>query len=726
MGMAEKRKTPFPAATENGVKNTPLEGAASNFHSKPYPQSGQPSEIQEWWKSMGCEVTLEGEKSDTSSLNGPIDAGDTLEVILPSYLLCLEIDVDFSSEETMWGKIPRVCEWVHHSGTYLEQTLRGSWRAFFFVTRQSTEIKMLGPGILLWGAGHRLRVAYLRSEVNDQSGTDEYFWLQGETILTIPSEVEKELVELGVLEKNNLPEMILFPEEIFSPGGNWTESVETAHSNLPSDNDRELKHAIIKVSTKRPVANITKEIVNKIPRLNNPPILFTKDRSVRVVERKEGVIRMDEVDANILTHHLNRWFRFIDSDSDRILKGPPLRIVQDLLTLPQLPFPELERITTSPYFDQTGTYRYLPGYQKGTLLLGLPLKIRKSWNHKDALDFLSKEFLGDFPFETPADLMMTLALGITILVRELIHGPTPLFSFEAPQAGMGKTLLARSILLSALGSPHSYSNLSADITSEDEWRKRIFSVLQLGLPAVVFDNLNIPLSSSSLSSILTSIRYSDRILGRSTMISLPIYNVWILTGNNPTFSSELARRVVTIRINAATDQPQHRSGFQHTDLPTWITAHQEDLMGTWASIVHHWKSKGQPAFSGRTLGSYELWSKIVGGILEACGIPGFLERQGHQALVRDLESEALQSFVQAWWEEYKDQSVENTKQLVPIAKSIDGWDLGKRDDQSLSIVLGKKLLSWKGRRFQTPEGLVQLILMTRFKGKSRYQLVLEC
>jgi len=487
---------------------------------------------------------------------------------------------------------------------------------------------------------------------------------------------------------------------------------------------RKPNRAPIKISTKRPVAEITAEVVKLIPLFNNPPILFTKDRSVRVVEKDGGSIRLDEVDVNILSHHLDRWFRFVDSDSGRTNKGAPLRVVRDLLALPQLPFPELERITTAPFFDKAGSYWCLPGFHNGTLLLGKRLERKKIWTPVESLRYLKEELLGDFPFESPADGTMALALGVTVLARELIDGPTPLFSIEAPQAGTGKTLLVRSILQSILGSPYGWNHMSADISNEEEWRKRLFSVMLLGLPVLVLDNLSIPLNSSSLSSILTSQSYTDRLLGRSSTASIQVRNVWILTGNNPSFSSELARRVVTIRLNAASESPQHRSGFKYVDLYAWVTEHQAELIGAWASLVQNWIKQGKPLYSGKTLGGFEAWVQTVGGILEVNGVTGFLEGQSNKTIVHDIETEALQAFIQTWWDKFSNQIVESMKDLVPIARSIDGWDLGRREDQNLSIALGKKLNSIRSRRFRTPNGLVAVQFLTRVHGKSRYQLAL--
>jgi hypothetical protein len=42
------------------------------------------------------------------------------------------------------------------------------------------------------------------------------------------------------------------------------------------------------------------------------------------------------------------------------------------------------------------------------------------------------------------------------------------------------------------------------------------------------------------------------------------------------------------------------------------------------TLTQSWISQGRPAFTERTLGSFEQWSATIGGILEVSGVKGFL------------------------------------------------------------------------------------------------------
>jgi len=76
----------------------------------------------------------------------------------------------------------------------------------------------------------------------------------------------------------------------------------------------------------------------------------------------------------------------------------------------------------------------------------------------------------------------------------------------------------------------------------EELRKRITAVLLSGTPFALFDNITRRLDSGVLSAALTAERWSDRVLGLSKMVRLPIRIAWVLTGNNLNFSRELTRR----------------------------------------------------------------------------------------------------------------------------------------------------------------------------------------
>lgn len=125
--------------------------------------------------------------------------------------------------------------------------------------------------------------------------------------------------------------------------------------------------------------------------------------------------------------------------------------------------------------------------------------------------------------------------------------------------------------------------------------------------------------------------------------------VWIGTGNNITMSAELSRRVVRCRIDAGVPQPHLRSGFRHPDLRSWAKIQRPRLLWAALTLVQNWLSSGRPDGSV-TLGSYESYCRIVGGILHAAGIEGFLANLHADQRQGDEETVEWEAFISAWHE----------------------------------------------------------------------------
>jgi len=67
------------------------------------------------------------------------------------------------------------------------------------------------------------------------------------------------------------------------------------------------------------------------------------------------------------------------------------------------------------------------------------------------------------------------------------------------------------------------------------------------------------------------------------MLTLPVRCVWATTANNPTMSTEIARRSIRIRLDPKVDRPWQRENFLHKDLRAYTTEHRGILI--WACLV---------------------------------------------------------------------------------------------------------------------------------------------
>jgi putative DNA primase/helicase len=172
--------------------------------------------------------------------------------------------------------------------------------------------------------------------------------------------------------------------------------------------------------------------------------------------------------------------------------------------------------------------------------------------------------------------------------------------------------------------------------------------------------------------------------------------------NNPSLTSEMSRRVVPIELDANAQRPwlDGEKFYKHEPLLPWIKAHRNEIVWAVLVIIQNWISKGCPeAKDLPALGSYEEYRRVIGGILQAAGVEGFLGNLKTFYESSDGESAALEAFVHLWWETFQDKGV-GVNELYPLIRDNGiSLDLGKKGtERSETTALGKKLPSLRNRR----------------------------
>lgn len=453
---------------------------------------------------------------------------------------------------------------------------------------------------------------------------------------------------------------------------------------------------------------LTRQAWEALQAANDPPTLFRSGSlPSRIESDDEGNPAIRELTIDRMMHHLARaahWTRIRGSgDKARPVPTPPPKyVVRDVLATPDPQLPVLTRIVESPVFASDGSLLTDPGYHAKSRTYYSPapgFEIPAISDNptederQQAAELLTDELLGDFPFTSESEKAHAVALLLLPLARDLIRGPTPLHLIEKPTPGTGATLMVDALIHPATGHPVSAMTEGRD---DDEWRKRIYAKLRSGPVAFLLDNIRRRLESSALASAITAWpEWEDRLLGKSESIRVPVRCVWIATGNNPAVSSEMARRIVRIRLDAKVDRPWLRTGFRHDDLRGWAKANRPRLVWAALTLIRTWIAEGRP--EGQcTIGMFESWAKVMGGILDVADIPGFLQNINEFYDESDADGQAWRAFVAAWWDQFatKEKTVAD---LFPVATNGDLLDLGTKGEQSQKIRLGKKLAENRDR-----------------------------
>lgn len=436
------------------------------------------------------------------------------------------------------------------------------------------------------------------------------------------------------------------------------------------------------------------------------------------------------IDVDRLRHEVSqstRWDKWNERAKQRVPAMPPTAVIRDMLAARSYPLPVLHGIIRAPVIGPDGSISLKPGYHEPSRLFYAPtpgLTIPEVADHPapehvaTAVALIRDELLGDFPFTGDAERAHAIAMLLLPTLRPVIEGPTPLHLIEKPQAGTGAGLLIAVVSTVAAGRGLPVMTEGED---EDEWRKRITALLRTSPTYAVIDNLRKPLDSAAVSAVLTSEIWQDRKLGQSETITLPNRCVWVATGNNPALSAEISRRTIRIRMDAKRDRPWERTEFRHAHLSMWAQEHRGALIGACLTLGRAWIAAGKPdAPAPRTLGSFEHWARVMGGVLHVAGIPGFLENLNEFYEASDSEGSSIREFLTAWWQQYGGR-VTGVGDLFTIASET-GLDLGTGNERSQKTRLGKDLKQLKDRHYSLGEITVRIASAGTKQGAQLWRL----
>lgn len=439
---------------------------------------------------------------------------------------------------------------------------------------------------------------------------------------------------------------------------------------------------------------------------NDPPHLFVSADQLARLVGNDGVPRIQFLDQAAAYGVLVRAADWMQDRGGTLRHAkPPKEVAADILANPHRDLPALDAVVSAPVFDADGRLLLDVGYHATARLW---LHSAAGLDERDvparptaqdvvaAAALLCEDLLVDFPFTAPSDLAHALGALVLPFARRMISGPTPIHLIEAPTPGSGKGLLADLISILAVGRACDATTLTKD---EDESRKKLTAILGRGHPIIAIDNLRGGLESAQVAAAITAETWSDRLLGKNQMVEFPNRAVWVMTANNPKLSLEIARRCVRIRLEPPEERPWERTKFKHDPLRFWAKEHRQELVAAVLTICQSWIVAGRPPGT-KTLGSFEHWAFVIGGILRHAGITDFLQDTAEFYAAADPESGEWHALIQIWWEKYGGQPV-GARELMALAEENDllAFAYAAKSEQIRRARFGRALSDLRGRRF---------------------------
>lgn len=218
-------------------------------------------------------------------------------------------------------------------------------------------------------------------------------------------------------------------------------------------------------------------------------------------------------------------------------------------------------------------------------------------------------------------------------------------------AGSGKGQLVRALARIAYDFPPKAMPTSGDRAELD---KRLTAALVVADPIIFLDNVNAEtLRSNLLASTITENPVAIRPFRENTkLVSITTNALVVVTGNALRVSEDLARRFLSVDLDARCEDPEQRPfppGFLST-----ISRRRRELL---AAVLTIWRWGRQNRLSsGQPLGSFEQWASWCRDPLLALGCSDPVRRIGD--IKRDDPRRAqVVEFFTAWHKRYGDRGI---------------------------------------------------------------------
>ncbi len=324
-----------------------------------------------------------------------------------------------------------------------------------------------------------------------------------------------------------------------------------------------------------------------------------------------------------------------------------------------------------PVVRENGAMELLPwGYDAETEVYTVPkgLEYALDWDVAEGKRWFDRWF-GSMPYLDDRSKAVMVAGLLVLFIKHLPGGNalTPGFLWEANLAGSGKSLCGKACLMAVLG----YAPVGKK-KKDEEMDKEIESHIKSKSPVIFLDNLYGNLQNATIDQLLTSKTFTFREMGGQRMVTLRNDAPVMVTGNELKKNDDAFRRFLQCYLFEK-GNPGERvvKDLLDDDVMESDEWRSEALASLW-SFVQCWEAKGRP--DGPTqLGSFEQFSKLIGGIVMACGYDDPIERPGEDGVAPDkADFLALMSGV---YHEMKEEDLKvkmwGFEDLARIARKLD-------------------------------------------------------
>ncbi len=232
--------------------------------------------------------------------------------------------------------------------------------------------------------------------------------------------------------------------------------------------------------------------------------------------------------------------------------------------------------------------------------------------------------------------------------------------------------------------------------SNDELKKKIIASFLSGKKRLHFSNNKGHMNNSVLESIITTKRYSDRLLGKNQNVTFDNEMDFSFSGNvGITLTPDLANRTIFVNLFLDIEDANKRK-FDNPNLHSWVLNNRGKILSALYSLIQNWFNKDCPDGS-YPFASFPEWSRVCGGIMESAGYENPCKKNVQETGISiDSETDDMKELFELCYKEIGDKWIDKNdiKRLVisnNVMSYID-WD-----NRSAQTKFGIKLNRFVGR-----------------------------
>lgn len=397
----------------------------------------------------------------------------------------------------------------------------------------------------------------------------------------------------------------------------------------------------------------------------------TQAHSVKDIQRPADALMIVQVTLDWLKKHLGEvavWQLFRAKDNTWYPTKPSAEHVAGVLNLKGwTKLRPLEAIARAPFVRSDGSICDEPGYDSRSRVLYVPgtefPPIPTNPSHLEAREALERVrgVFDQFPWKERASESAFLSHILTEAARLAIDR-CPMFFYDAPDAGTGKSLLQEMAARIVHGTDVAVRTWVGD---GDEVRKVLYAALLSGDRSMWFDNIpdGTKVRSAELCAFITSETWTDRKLGESSSLGIPNRMVLVGSGNNITPTGDLARRSLVVRMDANTENLKERI-FKIPMLRPYVMEHRPQLLVDALTIIRAYHNATDKPPMPVALQSFEAWSHFCREPLLWLGLP--------DPVVTQNETDDGRQSIGAIFEALRDQFADRPFTSMDVARLVNG------------------------------------------------------